>query len=61
MSYSARKTPSFNRDFAEQFEWYAREAGMEIALKLQAALDATITRVLQNATIGRPRTFKIRG
>jgi toxin ParE1/3/4 len=58
MSFAARKTPSFNRDFAEQFEWYAREAGAEIALRFQDAVDATIVRLQQNPTIGRPRTFK---
>src|SRR5947207_2002914 len=58
MALRAEKIASYRRDFAEQFEWYARKAGVEVAWRFQAAVDTTIARLLQNPTIGRPRHFK---
>ena len=48
MALRAEKVASFRRDFAEQFEWYAREAGADVAWRFQEAVDATILRLLQN-------------
>lgn len=57
MILRAEKIPSFRRDFAKQFEWYARKAGSEVAIRFEGAVDATIRRLQENPTLGRPRHF----
>ena len=55
---SLQESPLFGTDFDRQIAWYTLEAGEDAAWRFQAAVDATITRLLRQPTLGRIRQFK---
>lgn len=58
MSLRIEKRAKFREDFINQFWWYVKEAGDDVARNFQIGLDETIKRLADNPTIGRPRHFK---
>jgi plasmid stabilization system protein ParE len=57
VSFQAEKFDDFLADFDTQTLWYISEAGVEVAFRFQEAVEETILRLIENPTIGHPRSF----
>ncbi len=58
MSLAIEKAEFFERDFAQQFAWYVKKAGENVAWRFQAALDLSLKKVTQQPDLGRIRHFR---
>lgn len=58
MSRGLQRAEFFERDFARQFAWYAREAGSTIAWRFHTGLGATLRRLASLPDLGRIRHFR---
>ena|ERR1700733_7418356 len=64
MSRAIRKAQDFTADFENVFAWYLHEAGVEVALRFQRALDDSLAQLSIQPHLGRRRHFrhpKLRG
>ena len=64
MSLQIEQAAAFREDFALRALRYVREAGEEVALRFQGAVDATLRSLCSQPAMGRARNFhhpKLRG
>jgi plasmid stabilization system protein ParE len=58
MSVAIRRSPNFAADYENLFAWYVDRAGVEVAWRFQAALDASLVRLSIRPDLGRRRHFR---
>ena len=58
MSLRLEQAADFQEDFALRARWYVREAGGEVALRYQAAVDSTFRLLCEQPELGRKRRFR---
>jgi plasmid stabilization system protein ParE len=52
------RAPGFNVDFDQQYRWYLQQSGEELAEHFLKALADSLTQLLIQPDLGRPRKFR---
>jgi plasmid stabilization system protein ParE len=58
MSLKTEKTPPFHSDVINQFSWYEKQGGEELAWRFFRAIDSTIMKLARQPDLGRKRRFR---
>jgi plasmid stabilization system protein ParE len=58
MKSTLHRADTFNQDFDQQYRWYLREAGDQVAGRFLSAVESTLDLLLKQPELGRRRKFR---
>jgi toxin ParE1/3/4 len=58
MKSTLGRADAFNKDFDQQYRWYLREAGDQVAGRFLSAVENTLQLLLKQPDLGRRRRFR---